>query len=165
MMNCCVALGPIILTGMAQPHTIPHRCGSWRSDRLAGSRRKLKQCAGLIISQMTRAHGSVLVAFAERLASRAVRENKPEFIGAGLSALAIAIKLLDFREVLPIVSLLHRSAEKLGLDPSRAVLADRRLQGCRSREVFGYVYCTTRRGAIYCEHGFCRERRLGWLSL
>ncbi len=31
------------------------------------------------------------------------------------------MKLLYFKEVLPIVSLLYRSAEKLGLDPGRAL--------------------------------------------
>jgi hypothetical protein len=65
---------------------------------------------------MAERHGFVLVAFAERMASYAVRKQQPDLIAQSLSALAIAVKLVYIKEVLPVVSLLYRSVHKLDLD-------------------------------------------------
>jgi hypothetical protein len=85
-----------------------------------------------IMRQMTEVHGFVLIAFAERMASRAVRENEPDFIAKGLSALAIAAGLVYIKEALPVVSLLLRSIDKLGLD-ARSVF--RRASGFGNNEL------------------------------
>ena len=68
-----------------------------------------------ILSQMKEAHGFVFVAFAERMASCAVRERRSHLIERGLSALAIAVNLVYYKETLPAVSLLYHSASQLGL--------------------------------------------------
>ena len=76
-----------------------------------------------VLCRMAEVHGFVLVAFAERMASYAVRRQEPGLIARSLSALAIAVDLLYVKEALPVVSLLYRSIQKLGLDP-RDVFAD-----------------------------------------
>jgi hypothetical protein len=73
-----------------------------------------------LLSRMTQRHGYALLAFAERMAALAVREVRPELVDIGLSAAAISADLVDFRDALMVLSLLYRSAEKLGLDPSAA---------------------------------------------
>lgn len=69
-----------------------------------------------MLAKMIAAHGFVLIAFAERMAARAIRENRPELITHGLAALRISANLVYFKEALPVVSLLYRSIQKLGLD-------------------------------------------------
>jgi hypothetical protein len=68
------------------------------------------------LSNMEERHGFVLIAFAERMASLAVRTNQQRVIVIGLSALAIAAKLVYFKEVMPVLSLLYQSAQTLGLE-------------------------------------------------
>jgi len=70
-------------------------------------------------SQMVERHGLVLLAYAERMASYAVRTNQEEHIVKALLALSVAGKLVYYKESLPVVSLLYRSIQKLGLDPSK----------------------------------------------
>ena len=69
-----------------------------------------------LISKLTPRHGFVMMSFAERMSSSAVRTGQVQFVLEGLIALAIADKLVDHREVLMVLSLVCRSAEKLGLD-------------------------------------------------
>jgi len=66
-------------------------------------------------SLMTRRHASVLGCYAERNATRAVRERRPELISHALSALALASQLSDPRDLIVILSLLYRSGELIGL--------------------------------------------------
>ncbi len=75
--------------------------------------------AGAILSRMAQHHGSLLVAYAGRLASQAVRKGDPELIREGLKAAAFGSRLDDPREAIMILSLLYRSLEKLKADPSR----------------------------------------------
>jgi hypothetical protein len=69
-----------------------------------------------IFSMMSEHHGLVLLAFAERMASLAVRTRNLQFIREGLEALAYGIRLVDDREVLMVLSLLYRSSIHLDLD-------------------------------------------------
>lgn len=69
-----------------------------------------------LLSLMTEHHGSVLLAFAERMASLAVRSRDPQFLRDGLGALAFGSRLVDSREAVLILSLVYRSLEKLGMD-------------------------------------------------
>jgi hypothetical protein len=71
------------------------------------------------LSNMDERHGFVLIAFAERMSSLAVRTKNVDLIAEALSALAISARLVYFKEVMPVVSLLYRSAQNLGIDPRR----------------------------------------------
>jgi hypothetical protein len=73
-----------------------------------------------IIARLTEVHGLVLNAFAERMAAYAVRNGQARHIQEALDALAIALPLVDYREVIPILALLFHSAEKIGLDARTA---------------------------------------------
>lgn len=70
-----------------------------------------------VLSKMDESHGFLLLAFAERMAARTVRERQPDFAAAGLTAAAIAGALVYIKEALPIVSLLYDSIERIGFDP------------------------------------------------
>lgn len=64
-------------------------------------------------------HGSVLSAFAERMASLAVREKSREALRDGLSAEQLALAVVgDYRDSLPALSLLFRASELIGADPA-----------------------------------------------
>jgi predicted metal-dependent TIM-barrel fold hydrolase len=64
-------------------------------------------------------HADVFLAFAERIASLAVRRQSSKDIHRGLIAVGIAAELTtDIREVILILPLLWRSASVIGLDPS-----------------------------------------------
>lgn len=62
-------------------------------------------------------HRSLLFIYAGRMASRAVRSSKVEFIQEGLKALAIIYRLGDNREAITLTSVLYKSAQRIGLDP------------------------------------------------
>jgi len=67
------------------------------------------------LSLMTDSHMSVLRCYAERIASRAMRERRPELISHALSALAIASKWAGTPKIsTTILSLLYRSGELIG---------------------------------------------------
>ncbi len=72
-------------------------------------------------------HGRVLTAFAERMASLSVRTGSLTVLREGLSAAQLALALVDdYRDTLPVLSLLYRAAEILGARPKaefRAVAA------------------------------------------
>lgn len=67
---------------------------------------------------MTETHGFVFLAYAERMASLAVRENSVGILSKGMAALGVASKLVYVKETLPILALMHNSACKLGVDPA-----------------------------------------------
>ncbi len=63
-------------------------------------------------------HGHVFVAFAERMASLAVRRRSAEYLHVGLLAAALAASVSDDpREAILVLPLLWRSAQILGVDP------------------------------------------------
>jgi len=67
------------------------------------------------LSLMTKMHKYAFLYFAERSASRAVRERRPELISDALSALAIASKWAGTPKIsTTILSLLYRSSELIG---------------------------------------------------
>ena len=83
----------------------------------------LQAARGLTFDQIVRAvpeYGDrTLGVFAERVASMAVRRHDPSDLRVGLIAMAIAMKAAgDWRDVLPVYSLLYRAAEKIGVDPA-----------------------------------------------
>ena len=70
----------------------------------------------VLFGLMNAHHGWVLLAFAERMASLAVRTGNPQNVSEGLEALAYGAQFIDLREAILIMSLLYRSATKLNLD-------------------------------------------------
>lgn len=75
------------------------------------------------ISSLEPQHGIVLAAYAERMASLAVRTGSSELIRDGLVAIQLALKSGDQRESMPVLSLLSRAAELIGSTPSEEFLA------------------------------------------
>lgn len=71
-----------------------------------------------ITARMKELHGFAMKAFAIRMAAYALRTNQSSFLRQGLLALAIAFHLIDPRDVIPIFTLIYRSAQKMGLDPN-----------------------------------------------
>ena len=69
-----------------------------------------------LVAELTETHGLVLLAYAERMASLAVREGRVDIVSRGMKALHIASRLVDEKELLPILALLHNSATMLGAD-------------------------------------------------
>jgi hypothetical protein len=64
-------------------------------------------------------HGTVLSAFAERMASLAVRATSLKALREGLSAEQLALAVVgDYRDSLPVLSLLFRATEILGEEPT-----------------------------------------------
>lgn len=59
-----------------------------------------------------------LAAYAERMASYAVRLSSPKLLLKGLIAVALAAEHRYYKEAMPVLALIHRSAEHLGIDPS-----------------------------------------------
>lgn len=68
---------------------------------------------------MGETHGFVLMAYAERMASLAVRETSGDILSKGMTALGIASRLVYVKEALPVLALMHNSAIKLGVDPTK----------------------------------------------
>jgi len=60
---------------------------------------------------------SLLIAFAERMAILGVREKSSDRLLNGLIALVLTNFALDFREIVPVISLLYHSAIKISVDP------------------------------------------------
>jgi hypothetical protein len=69
-----------------------------------------------IASLFTREHTDVLLGFAERMASLAVRLNRGDLIEQGLAAVVLERGMLDVREDMLVLAPLCDSAERLGLD-------------------------------------------------
>jgi hypothetical protein len=61
-------------------------------------------------------HGAVLRAFAERMASAAVRNGDQGLLRKGLIALLLSSRSPDFRDTLMIFPLFYHAARRLGLD-------------------------------------------------
>ncbi len=117
------------------------------------------------VSRMTEKHGFVLLTYAERMAVLAVRNKNPGYLADGLAATAIAAMLVYLKETFSIVSLLFRSAEKLGLDleSTSANVATfgnkdfdefiqhfpKRSQADRKIEAMGYVERDGQEGFLY----------------
>lgn len=79
--------------------------------------------AGVPVAGLSGEHATVLSAFAERMATLAVRQGSTESLTPGLHAAAVALAAADDRrDVLPVLALLYRAAELTGADP-RAVFA------------------------------------------
>jgi hypothetical protein len=98
------------------PARIPSAIDDEASELLAAIMELNETDRRATVAGMSEDHGSVMVALAMRAASRAVRIRQPKLITQGLSALAIASWLVDYREVLRILSLLYCSSRKLGLN-------------------------------------------------
>jgi hypothetical protein len=70
------------------------------------------------LNELDHRSARVLTAFAERMASLAIRHQDGRTLRDGLIACALAISRTDDpREVLPVFSLLFRAAEMIGDDP------------------------------------------------
>jgi hypothetical protein len=69
-----------------------------------------------IASLFTREHTDVLLGFAERMASLAVRLSRRDLIEEGLAAVVLERGMLDAREDMLVLAPLCDSAETLGLD-------------------------------------------------
>ena len=74
---------------------------------------------GQLLSRLTREHSPTLLAFAERMASLAVREREPRRIFLGLLALVVESFASDYRENAMILSLHYDAAGRIGADPAR----------------------------------------------
>ena len=74
-----------------------------------------------VLADLTQTHGMVLLAFAERMSSLAIRERRLDVVSKGMEALRIASGVVYEKELLPILALLHNSAMKLGADWSRMI--------------------------------------------
>ncbi len=77
--------------------------------------------AGSPAAGLSGEHATVLSAFAERMATLAVRQGATEPLTPGLHAAAVALAAADDRrDVLPVLALLYRAAELTGADPRAA---------------------------------------------
>lgn len=70
---------------------------------------------GIVLEDMTEVHGFVLLAYAERMASEAIRQHSADVLAKGMKALTIGGKLVYGKEVLPVLALMDNSARKLGV--------------------------------------------------
>lgn len=96
-----------------------------------------------IASQLGQTHGLVLLAFAERMSSLAIRQESAELLDSAVSAIYIATHLLDLKEVLPVMWLIGCSADKLGLSLDELFLtADLQHASGVQRQVESYVNLT-----------------------
>jgi hypothetical protein len=98
------------------PRRIPHRLDQDVHKLLGVLSRATDDDRAAALSRMVERHGSVMVAFAERMASHAVRTGQSRYLDYGMTALAVASYLIYIKEVIPILSLLYRSTQKLGLE-------------------------------------------------
>jgi hypothetical protein len=70
-------------------------------------------------ARLVPAYTSTLLAFAERMATRAVRERDPRRALQGLLAIALVWREApDVREAIPVLAVLHDAAARAGADPS-----------------------------------------------
>lgn len=81
--------------------------------------------------RMTDGHATVLRAFAERMATAAVRSRDPEQLRTGLVALLLAIGSTDSREGFLLLPLFFDAMLKLGIDPSSFAHSMRHVVGDR----------------------------------
>jgi len=72
-----------------------------------------------IVLKMSETHGLVLLAYAERMASLAVRRGENAMLEKSMAALRIASALTYVKEALPVLCLLSNSAKKLGVDVNK----------------------------------------------
>jgi hypothetical protein len=63
-----------------------------------------------------------LLAFAERMASLAVRESSPERLLDGLLALLIGYYRVDVRDVLTVLAIIYDAGIKIGAQPDNLLL-------------------------------------------
>lgn len=113
--------------------------------------------------------GRALSAYAERMASLAVRTGSLETVLSGVIALGLSESTEeDWRETVMVLSVLFRSVEKLGGDPrelfrtagrvlnagaaAHLLLYTRRAPENRQIEVMGYVETIDESGFIYKKH-------------
>ncbi|MBX6750875.1 MAG: hypothetical protein IRY85_14580 [Micromonosporaceae bacterium] len=83
---------------------------------------------------------TVLSTFAERAATLAVRRQDARELRAGLIAAAIALMTTDDpRDVIPVLALLYRAAERLGHDPDREFAAANELCGGKAESLLQFV--------------------------
>lgn len=73
------------------------------------------------LADLSQTHGMVLLAYAERMASLAVRQNRVDILLKAMKALRVAGNLLDEKELLLILALLYNSANKLSADWSELI--------------------------------------------
>jgi hypothetical protein len=67
---------------------------------------------------LSRKHSSVLGAYAERMASLAIRTKSVEILQSGLDALGLTLDITaDVKDVQPPLSLLLRACQLIGIDP------------------------------------------------
>ncbi len=88
---------------------------------------------------LTREDAALLDGMAQEAAETAVREEDPERIRFGLAALALEGGWPDWRDTLVLLTLLHVSARKLGLDADKvfdAEAAALRYQPVKERDYF-----------------------------
>jgi hypothetical protein len=69
------------------------------------------------LSSLEESTAYALLAFAERMSMLSVRRGSERLLLLGLVGLVLAAHRIDPRMGLMVLSLLHRSAEKMGLDP------------------------------------------------
>jgi hypothetical protein len=115
-------------------------------------------------SEVEESLGFVLAAFAQRMAAIAVRNAEERYLSEGLLALRLALRVLESREILPVLSLLLRSAQKVGSNVealfSAASVGDtafrtfltaflRRSERDQSIEAMGYVESCDKDGFRY----------------
>jgi hypothetical protein len=115
--------------------------------------------------QLTDAHSFALLMYAERMANEAVRTGKLEHLQNGLCAVALEDGRFDARENILVLSVLYRSAQKLGVDAedlfaAAATLAHGEMEGlirefparpesARSIEAMGYRETVGSAGFFY----------------
>jgi hypothetical protein len=87
---------------------------------------RLRELAG----QLSETHVPVLLVFAERMASLAVRLGDAEVMRQGLMAVCLSFGVADRRDALLVLPLLWRTAERLRLDPAAELMAVHQAVGC-----------------------------------
>lgn len=116
------------------PKPIPtardRQIGELLSSSISGQRiARLKRC-------IDEGHALVLRAFAERMASTAVRTNSPTDLRLGLIALLLALEGPDSRDALTIFPLFYDAVLRLQLNLSEFIESVRELVGDRMTEPF-----------------------------
>jgi hypothetical protein len=71
----------------------------------------------------------VFLAFAERMASLAIRQRSQEPLMMGMVAIFLQVGTGDVREDILILTLIHAAAQKLGIDPRSVFLESARKSG------------------------------------
>ena len=115
--------------------------------------------------RLTDAHSFTLLCYAERMANLAVRSGTREPLENGLLAVALEAARVDWREDILILSLLYRSASKVGINAEElfrgaagsavgelaTIIRDfpSRPEASRSIEAMGYRESTSPEGFTY----------------